>query len=183
MHCKSIVELSCITGGQFLVSRTFYPSNWGLNARTTRKNRFCGLLFSIDLKRPAGKQPAGKNPKLGNFEKLFGSGSGSKKKVGSGLVAGTRQCLLPTHSTSLWLRQPQCPLSVSATDSLLTIDDLVNWWDIKPPRLPPICVMSVSQVNFGTIFEAEDWLTFWSRTLINLWYDLKPIFVVIALNP
>ena len=36
----------------------------------------------MDLKRPAGKHPAGKNPKLGNFEKYFGSGSVAKKSSG-----------------------------------------------------------------------------------------------------
>ena len=46
------------------------------------------------LKQSAGKQPAGKNPILGDFEKTFRSGSGSKKKIGSGRVAGTRQGLL-----------------------------------------------------------------------------------------
>ena len=57
--------------------------------------RIWGLLLK-DLKRSAGKQQAGENPKLGNFQKYFGSGSGSKKKVrvGSGRVAGTRQGLL-----------------------------------------------------------------------------------------
>ena len=34
------------------------------------------------LKRSAGKQPAEKNPILGDFEKEFGSGSGSKKSLG-----------------------------------------------------------------------------------------------------
>ena len=49
-----------------------------------------------DLKRPAGKQPAGKNPKLRNFEKQFGLGSGSKKKVwvGSGGGYSSRPGLL-----------------------------------------------------------------------------------------
>ena len=41
-----------------------------------------------DLKRPAGKQLAEKNPKLGNFEKQFESGSGSKKKVRVGSGSG-----------------------------------------------------------------------------------------------
>ena len=49
------------------------------------------------LKQSAGKHPAGKNPILGDVEKQFGSGSGSKKKFGSGRVAGTRQTLLITH--------------------------------------------------------------------------------------
>ena len=38
------------------------------------------------------------NPKLGNFEKQFGSGSGSKKKFGLGRVAGTRQGLLVKYT-------------------------------------------------------------------------------------
>ena len=41
-----------------------------------------------DLKRPAGKQLAEKNPKLGDYEKKFGSGSGSKKKVRVGSGSG-----------------------------------------------------------------------------------------------
>ena len=46
-----------------------------------------------------GKQPTGENPKLGNLKKYLGSGSGSKKKFGSGRVAGTRQ--------GLTIRQPE----------------------------------------------------------------------------
>ena len=40
------------------------------------------------LKQSAGKQPAGKNPILGDFEKKFGSGSGSKKKIRVGSGSG-----------------------------------------------------------------------------------------------
>ena len=52
------------------------------------------------LKQSAGKHPAGKNPILGDVEKQFGSGSGSKKKFGWGRVAGTRQSLLITEKAS-----------------------------------------------------------------------------------
>ena len=41
-----------------------------------------------DLKQPSEKQLAEKNPKLGNFEKQFESGSGSKKKVRVGSGSG-----------------------------------------------------------------------------------------------
>ena len=54
-------------------------------------NRIQGLLLN-DLKRPAGKQPAGETL---NSEILKNS-SGSKKKSGSGRVAGTRQTLPKT---------------------------------------------------------------------------------------
>ena len=62
------------------------------------------------------EQLTGKNPKLGNFEKQFGSGSGSKKKFGSGRVAGTRQSLIiggqkVGRSRSKWLQQTTfCPV-------------------------------------------------------------------------
>ena len=73
-------------------------------SRRLENNRIGGLLLE-DLKRLAGKWPAGKNPKLENFEKEFGSGSASKKKVrvgsGSGYSSDPGYELLDMNLTDL----------------------------------------------------------------------------------
>ena len=77
-------------------------------------NRIWGFLLK-DLKRPAGKQLAEKNPKLGDYENSSSRVRVAKKKFGSGRVAGTRQTLLEgqrkmiNHWSVLSVRRPSKP--------------------------------------------------------------------------
>ena len=63
----------------FLLSRHFDLLTEDFMSGRLENNRIWGPLLK-DLKQPTGKQLTGKNPKLGNFEKQFGSGLGSKEK-------------------------------------------------------------------------------------------------------
>ena len=54
-----------------------------------------------------------------------------------------------------------------------------RWW----PYLDIVGVNHQRWLKFGRYFGAEFWSRFWGWILINLWYDLKPVTLVRALNP
>ena len=154
-------------------------------SRGLENNRIWGLLLE-DLKRLAGKWPAGKNPKLENFEKEFGLGSASKKKVrvgsGSGYSSDPEYELQDMNLTDLEEDQ-NISLNINCEEctAIKFTKTKADWWPtffanlsekekkkILPSlglEAPAITSKKTCQQNLETIFNPQ--FQQWSKKIIK----------------